>query len=119
MSKAEFLGRIKNPVMYIEDERGHPQTHRMRAEYNDNTGEWIAFPTIVMTSTGRLHQFPESQWRDAMRNAIRTNNYISFGKDKSAALEYAEGAYKRGTPLEMDQDAFKAKYKRQNGAVEQ
>ena len=118
MATPEFLGRIKNPASYLEDESGNPQTHLMRAEYNPDSGEWIAFPTIVGVGGNKLMKYPEQAWREAMRNAIATNNYISFGKDKHAALEYASGAYKKGTPLEMTPEEFRKKYKQQNGVLE-
>ncbi|MFZ9114824.1 MAG: hypothetical protein ACO24D_17060 [bacterium] len=118
MATPEFLNRIKDPQVYIEDQYGHPQTHLMRAEYSPDLKQWIAFPTIVDVGNSTLLRYPEDAWKEAMGNAIRTNNYISFGDDKEAALKYSSGGYKAGTPLEMDEEAFKEKYKRQNGRVE-
>lgn len=118
MATPEFLNRIKNPQVYIEDQHGRPQTHLMRAEYSPDLEQWIAFPTIVDVGNGTLLKYPESAWREAMGNAIRTNNFISFGGDKDAAIEYSAGGYKAGTPLELDEKVFKEKYKRQNGRIE-
>ena len=88
-----FEDRAKNPEKYpyIKNADGSISTHRMAAEVDEH-GNWYAFPTIVMRPDGQLHQFDENF--QAMKHNMATGNIKKFGKDKKAALEYAEGGYK-------------------------
>ena len=94
----EFIDRINNPenYPYIENEDGTFSTHRMAAEV-DSEGNWVVFPTIVMLPTGELYQFEDSM--QALEYNIRNNNFLPM-KNKKEALSYAEGGYKKDTPLE-------------------
>jgi hypothetical protein len=98
MPVPEFVDRIKNPDNYpsIKNEDGSFSTHRMAAEVDDN-GNWYVFPTIVQMPNGGLFQFKDN--RTAMQYNLKNNNYIPM-PNKKRALEYAEGGYKQGTPLE-------------------
>jgi hypothetical protein len=96
-NEPEFIDRINNPEKYpfIENEDGSISTHRMAAE-RDADGNWFVFPTIVMLPTGELYEFKDNE--TAMQYNLRTNNYLPFSK-KEEALKYAEGDYKKDTPL--------------------
>ena len=93
----EFVDRINNPDKYpvLWNEDGSYSTHRMAAEMDEN-GNWFVFPTIVRLPTGELYQFQDSG--QAMDYNLRTGNYLPM-KSKKEALNYAEGGYKKGTPL--------------------
>ena len=93
----EFVDRIKNPDKYpvLWNEDGSYSTHRMAAEMDEN-GNWFVFPTIVRLPTGELYQFQDSG--QAMDYNLRTGNYLPM-ESKKEALSYAEGGYKKGTPL--------------------
>jgi hypothetical protein len=93
----EYITRINDPDQpSITNEDGTVSTHRMAAEVDEN-GNWFAFPTIQMID-GELVPFEDN--REAMAKAMETNNFKTFGDNKAAALEYAEGGYKKGTPMD-------------------
>ena len=94
----EFLDRINNPEKYpyIKNEDGSISTHRMAAEIDDKTGNWIVFPMIQFDGES-LKQFETNQ--DAMDEAIATGNFLEM-PSKEEALDYAKGGYKEGTALE-------------------
>ena len=98
MTQPEFIDRINNPDKYpvIRNEDNSISTHRMAAEVDEN-GNWFVFPTIVMMPNGKLHEFKDSDL--AMQYNLRTGNFLPM-KNKEEALKYAEGGYKKGTPLE-------------------
>jgi hypothetical protein len=95
--KPEFLDRILNPEKYpyISNEDGSISTHRMAAETDEN-GNWFVFPTIQFDGK-TLKRFKTN--KEAMNNALATNNFLKM-KSKKEALTYAEGGYKKGTALE-------------------
>lgn len=97
-NKPEFLDRIMNPEKYpyIANKDGSVSTHKMAAEVDEN-GNWFVFPTIVMLPNGKLHEFTDT--KQAMEYNLKTNNFLPM-KSKKDALSYAEGGYKKGTPLE-------------------
>ena len=96
-SKPEFLDRILNPEKYpyIKNKDGSVSTHRMAAETDEN-GNWYVFPTIQFNGK-KLTRFKTNQ--KAMKNAMLTGNFLPMASKKEA-LNYAEGGYKVGTPLE-------------------
>ena len=85
----EFLDRINNPEKYpyIKNKDGSVSTHRMAAEIDDKTGNWIVFPMIQFDGES-LKQFETNQ--DAMDEAIATGNFlpppIRFSGDASPKL---------------------------------
>ena len=87
-----FVKRVLNLDNYepLDNGDGTISTHSMSAEVTEN-GEWRVFPTVLMTSTGKLKRF---HFRDAQRIADETGNYVSFGKDKNAAIDFSK-TYKR------------------------
>jgi hypothetical protein len=82
---------------FIQNLDGTISTHRMAAE-KDDSGNWWAFPTIVQSDKGTLHQFDNHF--DAMRWNIDRGEAVDFGNDGKSAQRFAEGQYKIGTPLE-------------------
>jgi len=98
----DFVQRIfsDNPDA-IDNEDGSHSTHRMATEVTED-GEWIVFPTIV-NQEGKLVQKGHEDG-EAMRHAQETGEYISFGKDKDAALEFGANGYKKGTPMDPNSD---------------
>jgi len=71
-------------------------THLMAAEVDEN-GNWFAFPTIQPGPNGQLVKM---DLRNAQKKAMKEGNFKAFGKNKQAALEYAEGGYKKDTVIE-------------------
>ena len=92
----KFVDRVRNNQNYpvINNPDGSVSTHRMAAE-SDANGNWYVFPTIQMQD-GELVEYYDS--RDAMDAAFKTGNILR-APNKQSALNYAEGAYKRGTGL--------------------
>ena len=86
----DFEKRIQNPVQAIDNGDGSFSTHLMANTDN------IAFPTIVNIN-GKLKKFEDVD--EARNYALKTGEYKEFKTDKEAQ-DYAEGAYKKGTPLE-------------------
>ena len=95
----EFIDRINNPQNYPYIDRGNGliSTHEMAAEIDEDTGKWYVFPTIVRLPSGELYEFKDG--REAMQYNLRTGNFLPM-KSKEEAIKYAEGGYKKGTPLE-------------------
>lgn len=89
----EFEKRINNPVQYIQNADGSRSTHKMASAGVE--GKEIAFPTIVNID-GKLKELPIN---DAIDHALKTGEYKEF-KTQDEASRYAEGGYKKGTPLE-------------------
>jgi len=94
----EFLDRILNPEKYpfLKNEDGSISTHEMAAEV-DEKGNWFVFPTIVRLPDGTLHRFEDNA--QAMEYNLKIGNFLPM-KNKKEAISYAEGGYKKGTPLE-------------------
>jgi hypothetical protein len=96
-TQPEFIKRIMNPQDYpvLWNNDGSFSTHEMAVEVDDQ-GNWFTFPTIVMLPSGELYRFEDPY--QALEYNQRTGNFLQFdSKDK--ALKYAEGGYKKGTPL--------------------
>lgn len=89
--KAEEAPSIKNPDNSIS-------THRMAAE--KYKGEWYAFPTIIQGKDGKLSEY-EDPFK-ALKENLKTGNVMRFGKDKDAAIKFAKGQYKEGTPMQSN-----------------
>ena len=94
----EFIDRINNPEKYpfITNEDGSISTHQMAAEVDEN-GNWFVFPTIVRLPDGTLHKFEDPT--EALDYNLSVGNFLPM-KSKKEAIKYAEGGYKKGTPLE-------------------
>ena len=93
----EYITRINDPDQpSITNEDGSVSTHRMAADVGED-GKWYAYPMIQMID-GELVVFDDP--REAMAKAMETGNFTSFGEDKKGALAYAEGGYKKGTPMD-------------------
>ena len=97
LGQALFEQRANRAMQpFITQKDGSHATHKMAAEVDDQ-GNWFAFPTVQQMPNGLL---VEMALRDAQARAMRTGEFKSFGKNKDAALLYAEGGYKRGTPMD-------------------
>lgn len=98
-----FVDRILNPKNYpspsIFDDVGRMQTHFMSAT-PDKDGNWFAYPNIVFEN-GKYRKVNKNE-DEALAEAIKNKNVVSFGKDKNSALNFSKN-YK---PLE-----FKEYYK--------
>mgnify|MGYP003116650162 CR=1 FL=1 len=93
-----FVKRIQNPRKYpfISNKDGSISTHKMAAEV-DEKGNWYVFPTIVQQADGSLKQFDDPM--KALRYNKNRGNAIKMNS-KEEALAYAQGGYKKNTPLE-------------------
>jgi len=95
----EFLDRIYNPQnhKFIMNDDGTISTHLMAAEM-DSDGNWYVFPLIQEDAEGNLNDY-RNDFDTAMERAITSGNFLPFGQNKDAALEFSKN-YKQGTPLE-------------------
>jgi len=82
-------------IQSIQNPDGTQSTHKMAAEV-DPQGNWYAFPTIVRQGK-QLVQMPTPQ---AFQWNLKNKEAVPFGQDKNAALQFAAGGYKIGTPLQ-------------------
>ena len=98
-----FVDRVLNPRNYpspsIFDDAGRMQTHFMSAT-PDKDGNWFAYPNIVFEN-GKYRKVNKNE-DEALAEAIKNKNVVSFGKDKNSALNFS----KNYEPLE-----FKEYYK--------
>lgn len=94
MADPKFIDRVNNPqnYPYVTNPDGSISTHRMAAEYDEDSGQWMAFPMIQMQGE-ELKVYEDDQLRSAMDNAIRTGNFLTM-PSKDAAIEYSKGGYK-------------------------
>lgn len=87
-----FVKRIYNPEKYptLDNGDGTTSTHSMAAEV-DAEGNWRVFPTVLTTKNNTLARYPLEK---AMEYTNQTGNFISFGKNKDAALDFSQN-YKK------------------------
>ena len=94
VSLKDFERRAMDPRgPSIKNADGSFSTHRMASAEVD--GRQIAYPTIVPMN-GRLVQLDDDA---AIDHALRTGEFREFNTERDAQA-YAEGGYKRGTPLD-------------------
>lgn len=95
-AEKNFVQRIlepeKYPILPLSG-TGSYATHKMAVEVDDKTGRWIAFPTI-MQDGDQLIDYGVNGPREAMKEAMRRNEYIDFGDDRDTALWFSEN-YKK------------------------
>lgn len=91
--KTNFEQRIQNPTQVINNADGTSSTHKMMSFEAD--GKYYAAPTIVQVN-GKL---VELKPKDAIDYAMKNGEFKEFKTEKEAQ-QYAEGGYKKGTPLE-------------------
>lgn len=84
----------RNPQS-LQNPDGSVSTHLMAAEV-DPKGNWYAFPTIIRQGN-QLVKLPTS---DAFQWNLKNKEAVPFGQNKNAALQFAQGGYKIGTPLQ-------------------
>jgi len=94
MANPSFIDRINNPqdYPYVTNPDGSISTHRMAAEYDEDSGQWMAFPMIQMQGD-QLKVYEDDQLRSAMDSAIKSGYYLPM-PSKEAAIEYSKGGYK-------------------------
>ena len=94
----KYIDRVSNPQNYpvLNNPNGSVSTHEMAAEIDEDTGRWMTFPMIQQMPDGSLKRFEDT--REAMSNAKKQGNALQW-QDSHAAIEYAKGGYKKGTPL--------------------
>jgi len=92
-STTNFEQRIQNPELKIQNKDGSFSTHKMMSFEAD--GKYYAAPTIV-EKDGKLVELSK---KDAVQYALKNKEYKEF-KTEKASQQYAEGGYKKGTPLE-------------------
>jgi len=102
-----FVRRYLNPDAFpvIRNPDGSVSTHRMASAETD--GRYVAYPTIVQDSSGRLQELGEDE---AFRYAMANNEFLQFPTER-AAQAYADGGYKQGTSMEsapLTQSALRA-----------
>lgn len=91
-SHLDFVKRARNPNgPQVDGMSGHPSTHIMATEV-DREGNWYSFPTLVRKSDGTMHRFTDNF--EAMNYALKTGEYIPFGRDKDAAIRFGGDGYK-------------------------
>lgn len=100
----DFEKRAKSPIQFILNEDGSKSTHKMASAEVD--GKQIAYPTIV-NKNGKLQELNPDE---AIDYALKTGEYKEFKTDKEAQ-QYAEGGYKKGTPLENHEEFLKSTQK--------
>lgn len=88
---SNFEQRMYNPSQSLYSPEG-PMTHKMMSWESD--GKYYAAPTVV-EKDGELMQLSED---DAIDYAFQTGEFKEFKTD-AEARKYAEGDYKKGTPL--------------------
>lgn len=109
-SQKEFEERIFNPVLSIDNGDGTHSTHKMASGEVD--GKQIAFPTIV-NKNGKLIELSQPE---AFDYALKTGEYKAFNS-KEEAQQYAEGGYKKNTPLDKNLNPFEFTLNETSGSL--
>jgi hypothetical protein len=91
--RTNFERRIMNPSLSIKNKDGSSSTHKMMSFEVD--GKYYVAPTIVEVNNKLVELKPN----EAIDYAIKNREYKEFKTEKEAQ-KYAEGGYKKGTPLE-------------------
>lgn len=99
--KSNFEERINDPNQKsIDNKDGTSSTHKMMSFEAD--GKYYAAPTIVEID-GELKELSQEE---AMTYALENNEHKEF-KTEAEARRYAEGEYKKNTPMEKGLDKGK------------
>ena len=80
---------------------GSESTVRMRTE-TDGKGNWFSFPTLFQNEDGSwvdMSKQAEENWEPVYEEAKRRGEVFDFGKNKQAALDFGEGAWKKKQKL--------------------
>lgn len=89
-----FETRRYNPSLRINNPDGTFSTHEMMSFESD--GRYLAAPTIVEKTPGQLVKLSPDE---AVQYALETGEFRQFDSEQKAK-QYAEGGYKKGTPLD-------------------
>jgi len=86
MAELPFIDRVRNPQNYPNptkfDKEGRPQTHLLSADIDDQTGNWIVYPKLVIRNGKYVEQ--------NMQDAINSGDSVNFGKDQNSAIEFSK-----------------------------
>jgi len=86
MAELPFIDRVRNPQNYPNptkfDKEGRPQTHLLSADIDDQTGNWIVYPKLVIKDGKYVEQ--------SMQDAINSGDSVNFGKDQDSAIEFSK-----------------------------
>ena len=84
-----FIDRIINADKYPgrPNPDGTVSSHIMRHDV-DAQGNWYAYPDLKYVN-GQYHQFNNQQ--EAYADALRSGNFINFGKDSKFAEAFSQG----------------------------
>ena len=97
----QYQERLQDPKDGVVNPDGSISTHRMAADV-DADGNWVGYPLIVQRPNGTFKEFEDTP--EGRKAAIEFNRSIGnvkeFGSDQESAVEWAQGGYKEGTPLE-------------------
>ena len=91
-SDKDFVRRILDPdnSPSIDLGKGFTGTHLMAADWDDEGKRWMVYPTIVRIE-GKLEHL---EVNEAMHHAKATGEFIDFGDQKSAAIDFSKN-YKK------------------------
>ena len=83
-SDKQFMQRVINPPFgkYLHNGDGSRSTHSMMADINDDTGDWLVYPSVI--PDGSEYGLQRLDRRDAMKTALDSGNFINFGQNKQA-----------------------------------
>ena len=97
----QYQERLQDPTDGVVNPDGSLSTHRMAADVDAN-GNWVGYPLIVQRPNGTFKEFEDTvEGRKAALEFNRSiGNVKEFGSDQESAIEWAQGGYKKGTPLE-------------------
>ena len=88
---ATWIDRVlrpdKYPNLWLTNERGQRETHRLAAEIDDN-GNVYVFPMVRMLSDGTLKKY--SNAHEAMFENIKTGNAVLWNGDIQSAVEFTK-----------------------------
>lgn len=97
-----FIDRIINAEKYPGrmNPDGTVSSHLMRHDV-DEQGNWYAYPGLKY-SGGQYHEFTNP--KEAFADAIKTGNFINFGKDSNFAEAFSKGEKTWKAWLKMKQN---------------
>ena len=102
-----FVKRMFDNTKSIDKGNGDSATHLM--SYTEHKGKYIMFPMIVEID-GKLKEFDEDKWKDAVDYALKNNEYIEFDNEKEAA-DFSKFGYKVESGMMSKEDVNNIKKK--------
>lgn len=102
-----FVKRMFDNTKSIDKGDGNSSTHIM--SYTERNGKYIMFPMVVEID-GKLKEFDDDKWRDAVDYALKNNEYIEFDTEKEAS-DFSKFGYKVESGMISEEDANFEKFK--------